>query len=157
MAEEHLDTVVEIESASFSNPWKRRDFEYAMSRDGSWCVVAMNDEEMIGYSVGFQIGQEFHLADFAVHLALHRKGIGRELLRQILDLLKERGTSVVTLEVRASNQPALQLYTGSGFSTVAVRSGYYTKPREDALVMMKALEGKLSDWVGDIMGTMSSY
>ena len=64
---------------------------------------------------------------------------------------------MVTLEVRASNQRALRLYGRSGFSTVAVRNGYYSKPREDALVMMKALEGRLSDWVGEVMGTMSSY
>ena len=157
MTAEHLEAVVEIEQVGFSNPWQKRDFEYAMSRAGSWCVVAVSSGELVGYSVGFRVGQEFHFADFAIHPGLQRRGIGRELLRQVLGVLHDRNTSVVTLEVRASNQRALRLYGRSGFSTVAVRNGYYSKPREDALVMMKALEGRLSDWVGEVMGTMSSY
>lgn len=157
MQTQHLEAVLQIEQVGFANPWQLQDFEYALNREGSWCVVALDAQDLLGYSVGFKIDREFHLADFAIHPARQRQGVGRELLQRVLAVLKERRFRVVTLEVRASNVRAIQLYTASGFNTVAVRNGYYSKPREDALVMLKALDGKLSDWVGDVVGTMSAY
>lgn len=154
---QHLEAVLQIERVGFANPWQLQDFEYALNREGNWCVVALNGQDLVGYSVGFEVDREFHLADFAIHPTHQRQGVGRELLQCVLAVLKKRAFRVVTLEVRASNLRAIQLYTASGFNTVAVRNGYYSKPREDALVMLKALDGKLSDWVGDVMSTMSTY
>ena len=64
-----------------------------------------------------------------------------------MDALGPSGLEVITLEVRQSNQAALRLYGRAGFITVAIRRGYYRHPAEDAMVMVKSLSGKLSDWV----------
>lgn len=152
MGAHHLPTVLEIEEAVFSNPWRRDDFEYSMRREGGRCLVALSGEEIVGYSVGFFVPDEFHLADFAIHQALQRRGLGRRLLHRVLEDLKGRSINLVTLEVRASNAPAIGLYRGAGFQMIAVREGYYSRPKEDALVMLKALRGKATDWAETASG-----
>lgn len=148
MDETYLDAVLEIEQAVFSNPWRLKDFQYALAKEGSYGVVCLAEGRVIGYALGFFVMEEFHLADFAVHPDLQHRGIGRQLLDVLLDVLKRRPVSLVSLEVRGSNRAAIALYRQVGFQTVAIRRGYYSRPREDALVMLKALRGKLSDWLG---------
>ena len=119
-----------------------------MEKEGSFCTVALSGGGVIGYCVGFLLLEEFHLADFAVHPEFQNRGVGGRLLNALVDVLARRAASAVTLEVRASNAPAIALYRKAGFQTVAVQRGYYSHPREDALVMVKALRGRLSDWTG---------
>lgn len=147
MNEGHLDAVLEIEKTVFSNPWQRNDFRNAMSRSGSLCLVPLVNGGMIGYSVGFFVSDMFHLADFAIHPDYQNRGIGRLFLKRLLDLVKERAAGVVSLEVRVSNLSAISLYRKAGFQTVAIRKGYYSRPREDAFIMVKALCGMLSGWL----------
>ncbi|MDA0745968.1 MAG: ribosomal protein S18-alanine N-acetyltransferase [bacterium] len=147
MATEHLDAVLAIEQVGFSNPWQEQDFRYALAREGSFCLVAQKDTRVIGYAVGFLVSREYHLADFAVHPEIQRRGVGREFLGQLLGRLEEASVAAVTLEVRVSNSRAMDLYSKFGFQTVAIRRGYYSNPREDALVMLKPLVGDLSEWV----------
>ncbi len=142
-----LDNVLEIESVSFSNPWRRRDFDYALAQANGFCRISRIDGIVIGYAVGFFAGTELHLADLAVRPDCHRRGYGRAILELLLVELEARGTGLVTLEVRRSNVRAVKLYSGAGFSTVAIRGAYYSRPIEDAVVMLKALAGVLSDWI----------
>ena len=146
MEAHHLPAVLEIEEAVFSNPWRRQDFEYSMKREGNRCLIALSGRRIVGYSVGFFVPDEFHLADFAIHPARQRRGLGGRLLCRVLEDLEGRSVSLVTLEVRASNAPAIGLYRGAGFRVIAVREGYYSRPKEDAFVMLKALRGKATDW-----------
>ena len=149
MQAEHLDAVLAIERAVFSNPWRLYDFQYALERKGSSCTVVLSGGRVVGYSVGFLMLEEFHLADFAVHPELQKRGLGRWFLNALLEVLGGRAVNIASLEVRVSNSPAIALYRKAGFQTVSIRRGYYSRPREDALVMLKALRGKFSDWTGD--------
>lgn len=142
-----LPAVLEIEAVSFSNPWRESDFRFALEADTGYARVCRDGAGILGYVVGFKADTEFHLADFAVRPNRQRKGIGTALLNCLLTELGGMGLGAVSLEVRASNAGAVRLYTGSGFQTVAIRRGYYSRPKEDALVMVKALTGRLSDWV----------
>ena len=139
MTEDHLDYVVDIEKRSFSNPWRRQDFQFAVARNGAHRLVAIREGDVIGFSIGFFRSGEFHLADFAVRADLRRRGVGRAFLGRLLEIIKWRSVRIVTLEVRASNAPAIALYRDAGFQTVAVRRDYYSRPKEDALVMLKPL------------------
>lgn len=147
MCEAHLNAVLKIEEVVFSNPWRRKDFQYSLTREGSYGTVLLADGRLIGYTIGFFTLEEFHLADFAIHPDLQNRGIGRQLLKLLLDRLRQRPVNLVSLEVRASNTTAVELYKKANFQTVAIRRGYYSRPREDALVMLKVLRGKLSDWM----------
>jgi len=144
-----LDQVIEIEKAVFPAPWKRRDFEFARNRENSFCRVVMVECEIAGYVVGFLIGREFHLVNLAIAPDFQRKGLGRKTLKAVFDLL-EKMAQVVSLEVRMSNCAAIDLYKKMGFETIAIRKAYYTHPREDALVMLKPLNTRLSDWVSQV-------
>ena len=146
----HLDRVIKIERAVFPSPWKRRDFEFARNRKNGFCRVVMVGYELVGYVVGFLIDREFHLVNLAIAPDFQRKGLGRKTLKAVFDLYKKMA-QVVSLEVRMSNCAAIDLYKKMGFETIAIRKAYYTHPREDALVMLKPLNTRLSDWVSQVL------
>ncbi len=150
MIPSHFDRVIKIERVVFSTPWKRRDFEFARNRENGFCRVVMVGCELVGYVVGFLIDREFHLVNFAIAPDFQRKGLGRKTLKAVFDLL-EKMAQVVSLEVRMSNCAAIDLYKKMGFETIAIRKAYYTHPREDALVMLKPLNTRLSDWVSQVL------
>ena len=149
MIPSHLDQVIKIEKAVFSAPWKRRDFEFARNRKNGFCRVVMVECEIVGYVVGFLIDREFHLVNFAIAPDFQQRGLGRKTIEAVLDLLETKAR-VVSLEVRMSNWVAIDLYKKMGFETLAIRKAYYTHPREDALVMLKPLNTRLSDWVSQV-------
>ncbi len=88
-----------------------------------------------GYlGVWFQ-GNEAHITEIAVREGLRGQGIGELLLIGSLRAALEYGSSVVTLEARASNFVAHRLYEKYGFKSAGVRKGYYADNREDAVIM----------------------
>ena len=143
MSHNDITDVLEIESVSFSNPWRTQDFEYALQEENGLCRVCRLEGVVVGYAVGFFAAHELHLADFAVRPECQRRGYGSALLAVFLRQLGELGAKLVTLEVRRSNQRAVGLYERAGFQTVATRDGYYSRPKEDAFVMLKSLVGDL--------------
>jgi len=146
----HLTVVAEIESMVFSNPWLQSDFESALERKNAYCRIVVRNGQILGYVVGFFINKEFHLADFSIHPDQQRKGFGQQVLDMLCCELHDL-SQVISLEVRMSNVAALELYKKNGFQTMAIRKTYYTHPEEDALVMLKPLRGKLSDWITEAL------
>ncbi len=82
---------------------------------------------------------ESELHSLAVLPAKRRHGLGSILLNSALTEARKRGAAEIFLEVRSSNQAAICLYEHAGFMPLSVRRGYYSHPREDALVMRKRL------------------
>ena len=64
-------------------------------------------------------------------------GIGEALIEALTEKLKEKENTCLTLEVRASNDPAIALYHKLGFVQVGRRPNYYRNPKEDALILRK--------------------
>lgn len=146
MSEAHLDAVLAIEQVVFPSPWTRRDFEISLARENGICRMVMLGNCAIGYAIGFVSSGEFHLGIFAIAPSHQRRGFGCRALSCLLGAL-DASVHVASLEVRMSNGAAIALYQRMGFHTVAIQPDYYMSPREDALVMVKALKGQLSDWV----------
>ena len=91
--------------------------------------------DISGYvGIWFQ-GNEAHITEIAVRESLRGNGIGELLLIGSVRAAIERGSSVVTLEVRVSNFIAQRLYEKYAFKTAGIRKGYYSDNREDALIM----------------------
>ena len=149
IARAHLSRVIEIERAVFSRPWTKRDFVLARKRANSLCWVVRVEREVAGYVVGFVIDREFHLENFAIAPCFQHEGLGRKTLEAVFDLLNTKA-QVISLEVRMSNCAAIDLYKKMGFETVAIQKAYYTHPCEDALIMLKPLNTRLSDWVSHV-------
>jgi ribosomal-protein-alanine N-acetyltransferase len=90
---------------------------------------------IIGFSGIWVLADEAHITNIAVRQQYQRQGIGELLLISTIDLAKERKADTMTLEVRASNYAAQNLYTKYGFTQVGLRRGYYLDNREDAVLM----------------------
>jgi ribosomal-protein-alanine N-acetyltransferase len=90
---------------------------------------------VVGYVCLWEVADEMHVTNIAVHPRQRRRGIGRLLLGSILADGRARDVRVVVLEVRPSNTEAIGLYESFGFRVVGRRRGYYYDTGEDALVM----------------------
>jgi ribosomal-protein-alanine N-acetyltransferase len=97
------------------------------------------DGSVVGYVCLWEIADELHITNIAVHPAHRRRGLGRSLLGGVIQDGRERGLRIVVLEVRPSNREALPLYESFGFRVVGRRRGYYYDTGEDALVMEASL------------------
>lgn len=97
------------------------------------------EEVLVGAALLEVLVPESELHSLAVLPAHRRHGLGGILLGAALTEARKRGATRMFLEVRSSNQAAIALYEREGFTALSVRRGYYSHPREDALVMRKRL------------------
>lgn len=149
MRSRDLDEVVAIERASFTLPWSRGAFLYEMEQNRvARCFVVREIERVVGYVCLWEIGDEVHVTNIAVHPDCRQRGIGRMLMSTILEDARGRRLRVIGLEVRPSNREALPLYESFGFKVVGRRKGYYYDTGEDALVMELKLEEATADGRG---------
>jgi ribosomal-protein-alanine N-acetyltransferase len=136
-----LDSILAIERASFTIPWTEAVILPELADDGRHLpLLASIDGEAVGFALVWVIADEMHLVNFAVEPARRRRGIGRALLTEVLDRARQRDISMVTLEVRETNEAARVLYRDFGFVEVALRPGYYPDTREDAVIMLLQLD-----------------
>ena len=161
--EADLDEALVIENTVFTDPWPRQFFLEELRVPQSVACVARHRGKLAGYLLAWRLEAEIHLGNLAVAPEYQRRGAGQALLEWLLDRAKggpardgharderardERargegegeGAARITLEVRASNFAAQELYRRFGFQAVALRRGYYQDSGEDALVMMRDL------------------
>ena len=132
-----LAAVARIEATAFPDPWSAEQFRTHL---GDLFLVAVVGEEVVGYLVAWMVEAEAEILNVAVAADLRRRGSARGLLADALQRLGRAGVTSVFLEVRPSNLAARHLYAAAGFREVGRRRGYYTMPREDALVMRRDRE-----------------
>ena len=92
-------------------------------------------DQLAGYVATWFMTDEAHITGIAVREALRGNGVGELLLLASVELALDRGSRVVTLEVRVSNHVAQSMYTKYGFKEVGLRKRYYTDNNEDAYIM----------------------
>ena len=137
LAEGHLSEILAIENAVNGSPWSERSFRNEIDHRHGIFRVALEDGRVVGYGGIWLVVDEAHVTNVAVAPAFQRRGIGRRLMVDLLTLAREAGMACSTLEVRAGNVAAIDLYEKLGFERTAVRRGYYPDNREDALVMWR--------------------
>jgi len=139
MTKEDLDQVLAIEQTSFTMPWTRNLFLSEFRNAPVSLMLAarssLEPQAVIGYIVCWIVADELHILNLATDPAWRRKGIARHLVLTALKYGCERNVRRAFLEVRASNEAALNFYEGLGFVRSIVRKGYYDQPVEDAVVM----------------------
>ncbi len=136
---EDLETVLEIEEASFPTPWSRNSFLYELTENQrAIYLVAKNEfNKVVGYIGMWVVFDEGHITNLAAHPLYRRQGVGRTLLNELVAVARRNGVQYLTLEVRRSNLSAQDLYQKIGFVHMGVRRKYYLDNREDALIMWK--------------------
>lgn len=137
LEEADLDGVLEVETASFTNPWTREMFlQELRNLSVSYGYVLKTPERLtVAFCTIWIVVDEIHINNLAVHPAYRGHGLGRALLVSILRMWSGRGASRATLEVRRSNAVAINLYATLGFRVAGTRKDYYTQPVEDALIL----------------------
>jgi len=140
MTEEDMEAVLAIERRAYPYPWSEGIFRDCL-RVGYCCRVCEQDGQLAGYAVMSVGAGEAHILNLCVAPPLQGQGLGRFMLRHILDIARGHGADTVLLEVRPSNQAALKLYADMGFNEVGIRKAYYPAPKgkEDAIILARSL------------------
>jgi len=135
-----LPAIAAIESASL--PWAAHwtGESYLCEPQGErWARVAESDRGVVGFVLARWTGGEMEILNLAVHPTNRRQGAGRALAAAAVQQGAARGAAQVFLEVRASNLAALAFYARLGFTPTGRRPAYYQEPREDAVLMARAI------------------
>jgi ribosomal-protein-alanine N-acetyltransferase len=137
---DHIDDIVEVENLSFKIPWSRQSIiEEFTQNDAAVYFCALADEKAVGYAGMWQVCDEGHITNIAVHPEFRRSGVGSMLMEALLEEADKRSLTALTLEVRKSNHSALTLYRKYGFAEGGLRKAYYADNNEDAIIMWKRL------------------
>ncbi len=103
-------------------------------------VVADAGARVVAYIIYWQIRDDVQINNVAVHPDCRGQGLGEAMMRFALAKVRAAGAAFVTLEVRQSNAPAVNLYKKLGFDILGTRKHYYTNPDEDAHIMGLVLD-----------------
>ena len=136
----HVAQIVELEKICFSDPWSERSIASELDNQLAFWLVATEGDTVSGYIGSQTVMDETDMMNVAVHPDFRRRGIAETLVTGLVEELKNNGSHCLTLEVRASNAPAIALYEKLGFSEIGRRKNYYRNPREDALILRKEWE-----------------
>jgi [ribosomal protein S18]-alanine N-acetyltransferase len=139
MMAEDLMEVVNIEKQAFSDPWSYESFKSDLNNEMALPIVAIYNDQVVGYSSIYVAADEMQLGNFAVSPDHRKMGIGKLMMDEMLKLAAERKSGKIFLEVRESNTPAISIYSSYGFRAVGRRNGYYRNPIENAIIMVKEL------------------
>lgn len=112
------------------------------SHDAARRLVLVFDESgaVLGFLVAQHVTAEWELENIAVAPAARRRGVGRQLIEELLKAASETHSESVFLEVRESNARARSLYEKAGFVESGCRKSYYSNPVEDAILLRRTIE-----------------
>ena len=137
MTADHVPSVAALEVLCFSDPWSQNSVASELNNPLSLWLVAVEEDAVVGYVGSQTVMGETDMMNVAVHPDHRRRGIARSLIDGLVQALKDRESHSLTLEVRASNAPAIALYESLGFLEAGRRRNYYRNPKEDALILRK--------------------
>ena len=147
LRESDLNAVMAIELRGYPFPWTRGIFIDCL-RAGYPGLAMERDGLLVDYGVLSIAADEAHVLNICIDPLAQSRGLGRQLLRALVQLAADRGAQRVFLEVRPSNTPALALYHSEGFNEIGRRPRYYpaAQGREDAVVMaIELVDGDLQE------------
>jgi ribosomal-protein-alanine N-acetyltransferase len=135
---EDLNEVHEIESVSFKDPYPRGFLKALFQIYPETSLVAMKNEQVIGYIIASSDRGDGHLISIAVHPQERRQKVGEVLIKKLLAILHKQKISLLRLEVRKSNEIAQMFYQKLGFEFSHVIPQYYYD--EDGWAFYKTVE-----------------
>jgi ribosomal-protein-alanine N-acetyltransferase len=132
-----VDDVIRIEESAYGeHHWSKESFLNEVKNElAHYYSLITSDGKLAGYAGSWHILEEAHITTIAVAPEYRRKKFAEALLKRIIDDCYEEKIKYITLEVRKSNTPAINLYSKYGFTSFGTRKGYYQDNNEDALIM----------------------
>ena len=144
MDRSHIPQVAALEKECFSSPWSEAMLEDALFDPQASFIVAEDEEgNILGYAGLHVTLDEGYIDNVAVERDARRHGVASALL-DVFCRFGAAKLAFLTLEVRASNAPAIALYEKYGFQRAGLRPKYYDKPREDAVIMTREFPNHVS-------------
>jgi ribosomal-protein-alanine N-acetyltransferase len=137
-----VEDVMAIEVSVYPHPWSRGNFVDSLASGYHGWTLRHPDGRLVGYFLLMGSVDEAHLLNVAVAAPFQKLGIGRYLLDKVCACARGLSLDSVLLEVRPSNERALEIYERYGFVQIGRRRGYYPAhqgQREDAIVMRYTL------------------
>ncbi len=116
--------------------WSEQQYRDLLAPNGARLVLVAEEPlgSILGFLVARHLAPEWELENIVVAPAARRQGVGKWLLRALLDRARETNSAAVFLEVRESNAAARILYERAGFTRSGRRKAYYSSPPEDAIL-----------------------
>ena len=137
MAQSHIKEVAEIEKECFSDPWSEEGLSSELNNDTAYFYVCEKQGQVAGYVGTHIVLDECYIANVAVKPTFRRMGFAEKLLDFAEKNAREKNCSFISLEVRVSNIPAINLYKKRGYISQGERKNFYSHPTENALIMTK--------------------
>jgi len=134
---EDVPRILEIFNESITPVWSQSAIQAELEKNDAFFLVAVCDD-VAGFAVMRQVGDDGELLQIATCPTVRRTGVGDTLLSAVIDFAAKENYKNLHLEVRKSNEPAINLYEKHGFVRVRTRTDYYNSPLEDAIVMVRS-------------------
>jgi ribosomal-protein-alanine N-acetyltransferase len=139
MTKSDVPAVMDVDRLSLPTPWAERSFQYELTENPASCLLLAEQQgensQIVGFVGFWMLVDEAHISTLGVHPEHRQKGIGTQLLLEAIRQGIAMGARLVTLEVRQSNQSAINLYRKHGFEVVGKKVRYYMDNQEDAILM----------------------
>ena len=137
---EDIEEILVLDCLCFMGIWTRKAYLREIESPNSsllllWLTEAQSHPKAIGIGCLWSIVEEAHITLLGIDAQYHRQGLGMLLLHSLLKDARQRNLERATLEVKVTNDPALNLYEGFGFEVVGQRKNYYTQTGEDAFIL----------------------
>ncbi|MDZ7671366.1 MAG: ribosomal protein S18-alanine N-acetyltransferase [Halanaerobiales bacterium] len=145
MKESDLYHIIKIEKEAFSNPWNVKFFREELNYNiFALYLTAKVNKEVVGYTGCWfkDKVKEIHIVNLAIKKEFRRKNIATYLINEIINMAKTINFNKITLEVRASNEKAINLYEKLDFKKTNIVPNYYLDNKEDAILMIKELKNE---------------
>jgi len=119
--------------------WTEADYQRLFAEDTGRVTLVIEEDYVQGFIVGRDLGPEWEIENIAVAGSAQHRGLGTRMVRELLNLARNRNAQAVFLEVRESNRSARALYSKMGFAESGGRKSYYKNLEEDAILYKKLL------------------
>jgi len=133
--------VFAIENTSFEFPWTEEDFLCCIKQRNCIGMVAECDQEIMGFMIYELHKSKLRILNFATASANRRQGVGRQMIRRLIDKLSQQRRKEIVVDVRETNLPAQLFFQSEQFRGVHVLRNFYDDTDEDAYVMRYRLPG----------------
>ena len=141
ISRDDIDSIVLIEQQNFHNPWSKNQLIESILNPANLCYSISIKNKIIGFLMAMPALNTADILNISIKKAYQRKGYGNKLLHYLIKKLKDRMISQLILEVRASNQSAIDFYLKHGFEEISLRKNYYMNnskhpnQKEDGIIM----------------------
>ena len=136
LTEDMLPDIAELERVCFHEPWSEKSLELLLGEQGVGFALLENGS-VAAYAGMMTVLDEGQITNVAVFPQYRRRGYGRAVMEALEAYARENSLSVLSLEVRESNEGARALYRSLSWREVGLRKNFYRLPTEDAVVMVK--------------------